>query len=492
MQKKVNIKKLTIRYVIYLIAVSSVVYCIFFFPSITKQKPSSDDWFMLEIAKELYNKPLENWIIVKDPFNQWRPLPFILKALYLRGENRDLVLYNTFKLSIFVGIVILLYFTSKLFLKDREAAFLSALFFLLNPTNIGAVQNIDHIFKLTGTFFYGITIVFLYLYFTREKQKTIHIIICFLSYTIGFISDADAVAAFPAVFLLTIFNFWNKKVLFRKSAVIIFISLLIVVLYLYLRSIIVGGAFSGGLSGKQDIVLSFNILYNSFKLLVSSFIFSVSPYIYFHKPFYVALGIFFFIVNVAVISIGIFRSLNEQRRILILLLILAFIAMTPFVFIRHVSEIYSIRSTYLLMIILAYSYVLLYKVSGERLKNIIVIFCVLMLISGAYSLKVKQDMLLKRGLMAENMARSMVRAVPNPPPFSTINLKIDNCGVKDTYSEFISSDFHLTGGIIIFFVRYNYDDETLNSVNNPKNVYNLKWDCNKRQFLLLSKAGNDF
>lgn len=475
-----------LRYAIYLIALVSLVYCFFAFPNITYQKPFSDDWMMLEVGRGLHNKSLVEWLSVKDDFNQWRPMPYIFTGIYLKGETCDLALYNTFKLFIFIGIIMLTYFTSTLFLKDRQVAALSALFFLLNPTNIGAVQNIDHVYKLTGTLFYGITIVSLYLYFKQEKQETKYIIICFISYIISFFSDADAVAIFPAICLLTIFNIRNRKMSIRKSAIIIGTSLLILVFYLYLRSIIVGGAFSGGLSGKQDIVLSFNILYNSLKLLISSLIFTVSPYIYFKKPAYIAFGAFFMILNVSVIFFAIFKSSNEQRGKLFLLLCLSLIGMIPFVFIRHVSEIYSFRPSYLLMIILAYSYMFLYGTVDKKLKNIIIISFVLVLIFGAYSLKVKQDMMLKRGLMAEEMANSMMQVVPTPLPFSTINLLVNDCGVKDTYSDFINNDIQLAG-IIKFFVRYNYNDKTLNSIDKPQNVYNLEWNCDKKKFYLLSQ-----
>jgi len=441
---------------------------------------------MLEIARELHNKPWTDWLLVRDHFNQWRPLPFILKGIYLNGMSRDLVIYNAFKLFILTLIVFAVYLTSNFIFRDKVAALLAAGLFFMNPTNVGSVQNIDHIYKLTGTLFFGFSVLMLYHFV--EKQKNIYLLFFLLFYLAGFISDADVVAVFPAAVLILAFHVRNVGL--KKTVVLSIFCLLIVGSYLYLRGVVIGGALSGGVSGQQDIVLNTNILYNTMKMFVSIMIFTVSPYIFLRNPLYVVLGAFFLLMNFTIIFVAFAKSPSEQKRKLILLAGLCWAAMIPFIFIRHVSEIYTVKPSYLLMIVLAYSMLYLLRESKGTLRYIMTFYILLLSLSGAYSVKIKQGMMLKRGLMAEHMAKSMMSVLPSPPEFSTIDLTIKPCGVGKTYSDFINDDYLLAqlDNRYDYFIRYNYADSTLNTKSKPSHIYHLKWDCNKKEFSLVNNT----
>lgn len=460
------------------------LFCLINFYGILHQKPFSDDWMMLEIARELHNKPWTDWLLVKDHFNQWRPLPFILKGFYLNGMHRDLVFYNSFKLLILLSIIVAIYFTSKSILNDQTVSLLAAGLFLFNPTNIGAIQNIDHIYKLTGALFFGLS-VFMFYGFV-ERRRSIYFLFFFLFYLAGFLSDADAVAVFPAVILILVFHF--KNIGMKRAVGISMACLFILGIYIYIRGLVVGGALSGGVSGQQDIVLDATILFNILRMLASNIIFTVSPYIFLGERTYILLGAFFAVLNTVVISIAFIKAPMEQKKILILLIGLSLIAMVPFILIRHVSEIYTIKSACFLMIVLAYSMIYLLRQSKGMLRSSIIMYILVLLLSGAYSIRVKQEMMLKRGLMAENMAKSMKSLLPSPPEYSTINLTINACGVTKTYSDFINDDYLLAqlDKRYDYFVRYNYADSTLNTINNPSQIYHLKWDCDKKEFSLVS------
>ena len=474
-------KNIELKHILYLIlGLAIIVYAVLFFVDISTQKPFSDDWFMLEISRELYNKPLIEWVTVKDPFNQWRPLPFVLKGLYLRGEVRDLMLYNVFKLCLFIFILIMIYITSRIFFKDKRIALLSMLFFICNPTIIGAVQNVDHIFKLTGTIFFGLAVIFSYLYILNNNKY--FLLIYILSFVMGCFSDADVVAIFPSILLLILFGHKYKNISFQKSIAISIVSLLLFFSYLYIRDLLVESTFGGGVAQRQDLLFNYNILFNIIKLLISIFTYTISPYIYFNNPIYITIGIITFIINISFITLAIIQIKKEQKILLLLITCLSFIAMTPFIFIRHVSEIYSLKPSYLLMIVLACSVTFIFYNSGEKYKKFIIGWVVIMLFSGAFSMKIKQNMIIERGGLAEKMVISMKRALPSPEDYSTINLLIGECGDRWTYSDFVNNDLQLVG-IKNYFVRYNYINHTLNTQFLPQKVYTLRWDCERKEFI---------
>jgi len=466
----------------------SVVYISFFtayFYNITQQKPFSDDWMMLEIARELKGRPLADWLLVKDHFSQWRPLPFILKGLYLNGGTPDLTAYNFFKLIIFITIVALTYGTAKLILDDRKTALLASILFLANPTNVGSVQNIDHIFKLTGTLFFALSVILLYLAVTQRR------LLCFcgflLAYLAGFLSDADAVAIFPAAMLILVYH--NQQISRGYAASVALISLAILLAYLVLRACIVGGGVTaGGVPGQQDILIGPTTLVNGLKMLASVLIFTASPYVVLKKPVFLALGAFFLVVNAVAVAAAIMLSPAEDRKKLLLLLGLSCVATVPFALLRHVSEIYTIKAAYLLMAALAFSFRILRRRLRSGAQRALTAYLVVMSLSGMHALWVKQGMMLERGKMAEGMAASMRQALPAPPPYATIDLIVDPCGIDKTYSDFINDDYLLAqlDKRYDYFIRYNYSDSTLNRHQGqvPDNTYTLKWSCKEKKFTI--------
>lgn len=467
----------------------SILLVLFFIPLLYSlyllliQKPFADDWFMLEIARELHGKPLLDWITVLDPYKCWRPLVYNMKGLYLCGQAKSLVLYNIIKVLLYLTTGGLVYLTSRfVFGVTRSAAIIILLLFFYNPTNVGATQTITHIFKITGTLFYGISVGLLWLYL--EQNKRTYCVLAFLTFIISFYSDADALAIFPAiVFLLFIYS---RKIGIKKSLVIFLTALCIVSGYLYLRSIVVGGAFAGGTEGRQDIVLNYNIILNVLKMFASTFTFTMSPYVFLKKTFYVLIGSFFLMVNIFIMCVAFIKSNSETRKRIFILMGLAFIAMIPFVLIRHVSEIYTFRCAYLFMIVLGYSIRLIYDNFKASFKIIISIYTAFMIFSGICSFLCKQEMVLKRGIRAENMVTAMKLALPSPPHYSTIELDTGDWDFKNSYSDFINVDkqiFLLPG----YCVRYIYQDATLNSKKDSSGIsFCLKWNSATQTFILIN------
>lgn len=166
-----------------------------------------------------------------------------------------------------------------------------------------------------------------------------------------------------------------------------------------------------------------------------------------------------------------------------MLLGLAVTATVPFILIRHVSEIYTFRAATFFMVVLGYSMFLLYNSAKPVIKNYLIVFVSLMLLSGSLSVIAKQKMMLERGVMAERMALAMKDALPAPKSNSTISLDIGTCGPEKTYSDFINNDSQLAG-LTRYFVRYVYQDATLNPPGNAVPSYSLLWDCKTRRFSL--------
>jgi len=445
------------------------------------QKPFADDWFMLEIARELYGKPLLDWLTVRDPTGEWRPLVYNMFGLYLGGHAKSLVLFNIVKIFLYLFTGGLVYLTTRLIFGLRSIALIASFFFFCNPSNVGAFQNLDHVFKITGTIFYGISVGFLWLYL--ERGKGVHFVLAFLTFVVGFYSSADALAIFPAmVFLLLIYS---RTIGFKKVLAITLAAICIIVGYFYLRYIITGGAIEGGIKGRQDILLNFNVIINIFISFVSSFIFTMSPYVYLKDNIYLFIGSFFLIINSGIMCVAFIMSSPEMRKRIIVLMGLAFIAMIPFVLIRHLSEIYTIRSTYFFMIVFGYSVWLIYNNSKMLFKIVLSMYIITLLISGIFSFLSKQEMMLSRGINAEDMAISIRTILPSPPHYSTIKLDIGDCGIRDVYSDFINTDkMNFIGEE--YCVRYIYQDATLNKEEYSRGTsFCLKWVCEKRSFILI-------
>jgi len=444
------------------------------------QKPFSDDWMILEIGRELHGKSLLEWLTVKDSFNVWRPLAYDLKGLYLAGGVKSLEPYNAFKVVLFLLTGGVTYCFGVYATGRRTVGLLAALLFFCNPTIVGTLQNIDHIFKITGTLFYLLVVGLFWLYL--ETRKTTYCIAAFVLFATAFYSDADALAIMPAFCLLLLA--YVKKIDYKRILALVFTAVLVVGIYLYLRNLVVGGALSGGVSGKQDILLNYNMLLNAAKISISCFIFTMSPYLFLKKKLYVVAGGLFLAGNLGIIVSAIIRVGAEERKKLFVLLGLAVTATVPFILIRHVSEIYTFRTATLFMVVLGYAIVLIFDNAKPIIQKLLIGFVSLMLVSGVFSVIMKQKMMLERGLMAERMAAAMMDALPAPAPNSTILLDIGACGPEKTYSDFINDDSQLAG-ITRYFVRYAYEDASLNPHGDTAvPTYILQWDCLSKKFSL--------
>jgi len=444
------------------------------------QKPFSDDWMILEIGRELHGKSLMEWLTVKDNFNVWRPLAYDLKGWYLAGGAKSLVPYNAFKVFLFLLTGGLVYCFGVYATGRRAVGLLAVLLFFCNPTIVGTVQNIDHIFKITGTLFFLLAVGLFWIYL--EKRKNSYCIAAFALFAAAFYSDADALAIMPAFCLLLLA--YIKQIDYKRILVLAFSAVVVVGIYLYLRNLVVGGALTGGVSGKQDILLNHNMLINAVKMSISCFLFTMSPYLFLKQKLYVVAGGFFLLGNLALIASAYIRTGAAERRIMLVLLGLAVTATVPFILIRHVSEIYTFRAATLFMVVLGYAIYLLYDKVNPVMQKYLIIFVSLMLLSGFFSVITKQKMMLERGVMAEQMAVAMKDALPAPVSNSTVFIDIGTCGPEKTYSDFINNDSQLAG-LTRYFVRYVYQDATLNtSASAAAPSYNLHWDCQSRKFSL--------
>lgn len=444
------------------------------------QKPFSDDWMILEIGRELHGKSLMEWLTVKDSFNVWRPLAYDLKGWYLDGGVKPLEPYNAFKVVLFMLTGAVTYCFGVYATDRRTVGSLAVLLFFCNPTIVGTVQNIDHIFKITGTLFYLLAVGLFWLYL--ESRKTAYCIAAFVLFAAAFYSDADALAIMPAFCLLLLA--YINKIDYKRIITLVFTAIVVAAIYLYLRKLVVGGALSGGVSGKQDILLNHNMLLNAAKMSISCFLFTISPYLFLKKKLYVVVGGVFLAGNMAIMASAYIRTGADERKKLLVLLGLAITATVPFILIRHVSEIYTFRAATLFMVVLGYAIFLLYYSAKPLLQGFLITFVSLMLLSGSLSVIAKQKMMLERGVMAEQMAIAMKDALPVPISNSTIVLDIGACGPDKTYSDFINDDSQLAG-ITRYFVRYVYQDATLNTLGRTAiSSYNLKWDCQAKKYSL--------
>ena len=442
-----------------------------------RQKPFSDDWMMLEIAREMHGQPFSKWITVTDYNHQWRPLTYMFQAAYLRGQQRDLTGYNLFKMAVFFCSLYVCYLLAMVITQSKLVAVLAVLLLAVNPSTIGAVQNIDHLFKITGALFYLLSCWCLIQY-GSNKPRPVYLVLLLAVYALSFLSDADSVAICVAIFFLLPVYFDR---LGKKTIGIAAVSMLMLVVYLNIRGILVGHVFGGGVAVRQQIVIGFNVLHNVILMLTSIFSFGISPYVYAKQPYALAEVALLLSFNVCIIGIGGF--LSKVRGRMLLLLGLGLIAMIPFILIRHISEIYTLRATYFFMIILAWSIVQMWDYLDFYRRKILFICVGLIILCGGIAALAKQHMMLHRGLQATHMVISLHHVLPRPDRYSTIALAFPETTNEITYSDFVNTDALLVDNPD-YFLRYNYQDSTLNRhyADTPKHT--LCWSTKAKKFSL--------